>query len=230
MIHGVKTRAVVAAAFAVVLGTIGSGAVVAAGQKNAGAAPFKITRASLAQSASFRVTQSLLPKDSKGLTREYNIAVKGSKARLDYEDQAIGPVRYVANEKGVFFYIPGNKSAVKQTFKGGVEGALKLAFSQVSDQMAGAQKVGTATVNGQPTIIYKAPKTGALIYMGTRPGFRLPVKTILTNEGGTSTVMVSEIKLNVALSDSLFALPAGTQIMDSGSAPATSGALSGTSQ
>jgi outer membrane lipoprotein-sorting protein len=209
---------------------MGSGAVVAARQKSPGSAPFIITRASLAPSASFRVTQTLTPKESKGLTREYRFQVKGNKARLDYEDQAIGPVRYVANEKGVFFYIPGNKSAVKQTFKGGVEGALKLAFSQVSDQMSGAQKVGTATVNGQPTIIYKAPKTGALVYMGTRPGFRLPVKTVLSNEGGTSTVNVSEIKLNVALPDSLFALPAGTQIMDSGSAPAAPGALSGVSQ
>jgi outer membrane lipoprotein-sorting protein len=227
MIQGIGTRT--AAVAVAVLATIGSSAAVFAGQQKGSASgtPFAITRASLAQTASFRVTQTLQPKDGKGLTREYSIAVKGNKARLDYEDQAIGPVRYVANEKGVFFYIPGNKSAVKQTFKGGVEGALKLAFSQVNEQMEGAQKIGAATVNGQPTIIYKAPKTGALIYLGTRPGFQLPVKTLLSNAGGTSTVNVSEIKLNVALPDSLFALPAGTQIMDSGSAPATPGMLSG---
>jgi outer membrane lipoprotein-sorting protein len=208
-----------AAAFAVAVVTMAG---TAAAQKKAtpgDGTPFTITRASLANTASFKVTQTLAPKEGQPLTREYRVEVKGNKARLDYEDQAIGPVRYVANEKGVYFYIPANKNAMKQTFKGGVEGALKVAFAQVADQMEGAREIGRETVAGQPTIIYKAPKTGALIYLGTRPGFRLPVKTILSNEGGTSTLTVSDIKLNVALADSRFALPAGTQILDSGSAP-----------
>jgi outer membrane lipoprotein-sorting protein len=182
-------------------------------------ARFTITRANLAKSASFKVTQTLSPKGGSALKREYRVEVKGNKARLDYEDQAIGVVRYIANEKGVFFYLPGNKTAMKQTFKGGVEGALKVAFAQVSSQLEGAKKIGTATVSGQPTVMYKDPTNGSVVYLGTAPGFRLPVKTVLTNEGGTSTLVVTDIKLNIALPESRFALPTGTQIIESQDTP-----------
>jgi hypothetical protein len=57
------------------------------------------------------------------------------------------------------------------------------------------------------------------VYLGTAPGFRLPVKTVLANEGGTSTLLVSDIKLNIAVADSRFALPAGTQVIESKDAP-----------
>jgi hypothetical protein len=183
------------------------------------ASPLRITRANLAKSASFVVTQTIAPAGGSPLIRKFTIEVKGEKARLDYEDAALGPVRYVANEKGVFFFMPGNNSAVKQTFKGGVEGALKVAFAQANERMAQAKKVGTATVSGQPTVLYKDPETGTLIYFGTRPGFRLPIKTELANEGGKNTMLVSSIKLNIPIADTRFALPVGTQIIESQDAP-----------
>jgi outer membrane lipoprotein-sorting protein len=177
--------------------------------------PLNVSRANLAQNASFTVTQTVAPKGGDKLTQTYNVAIKGSKARMDYEDLSVGAVRYVANDRGVFFYIPANKSAMKQTLKGGVEGALKVAFAQYATQLESARKIGTATVSGQPTTIYKDPKSGAVIYLGTKPGFRLPVKAIMENEGGTRTFLVTNIKLNVPLKDDLFVLPAGTQIIDS---------------
>lgn len=192
------------------------------GQKTPGkpaAAPLRITRANLAKSASFVVTQTIAPRGGSPLVRKFTVEVKGEKARLDYEDPALGPVRYVANEKGVYFFMPGNNSAVKQTFKGGVEGALKVAFAQANDRMAQAKKVGTATVSGQSTILYKDADTGTLIYIGTKPGFRLPVKTELANEGGKNTMLVSNIKLNIPIADARFALPPGTQIIESHDAP-----------
>ncbi len=181
--------------------------------------PLRITRANLAKSASFLVTQTIAPVGGSPLIRKYTVEVKGEKARLDYEDAALGPVRYVANEKGVFFFMPGNNSAVKQTFKGGVEGALKVAFAQANERMAEAKKVGMATVSGQPTVLYKDPETGTLIYIGTRPGFRLPIKTELANEGGKNTMIVTNIKLNIPIADARFALPPGTQIIESQDAP-----------
>jgi outer membrane lipoprotein-sorting protein len=202
-------------------GTIGAEA---RGPQKAGAAPanparFVITRANLAKSASFKVTQTISPKGGSPLKREYRVEVKGNKARLDYEDQAIGAVRYVANEKGVFFYIPGNKTAMKQSLKGGVEGALNYAFAQASSQLERAKKVGTATVSGQPTVVYKDAATGAMVYLGTANGFRLPVKTVLNNQGGSTTMLVSDIKLNIPVADTRFALPTGTQIIESKDAP-----------
>lgn len=178
-------------------------------------APYTVSRANLAKSASFTLTQTLTPKDGKPLIRSYRIEVKGEKARMDYDDQMVGEVRYLSNEKGVFFYIPANKNAMKQTIKGGVDTALKLAFAQVSDRMATAKKVGTANVSGFPTTVYKDPKTGGMVYISEKPGFRLPVKTVLTNEGGSTMMEVKDIKLNVAIDDSRFALPPGTKIMES---------------
>jgi outer membrane lipoprotein-sorting protein len=210
------------ALIAVSIAAVGAGAMARGPQKAAVAANpagFRITRANLAKSASFKVTQTISPKGGSPLKREYRVEVKGNKARLDYEDQAIGAVRYVANEKGVFFYIPGNKTAMKQSLKGGVEGALKYAFAQVSSQLDGAKKIGTATVSGQPTAIYKDSSTGSLVYLGTAPGFRLPVKTVLNNEGGSTTMLVSDIKLNIPVADARFALPTGTQIIESQDAP-----------
>lgn len=183
--------------------------------------PLRITRANLAKSASFKVTQTIAPQGGKPLVRTFRVEVKGEKARLDYEDEALGPVRYLANGKGVFLYLPGSETVVKQSFKGGVEGALKLAFSQANERMAKAQKVGAATVSGQPTTIYKDPETGTLIYIGTRPGFRLPVKTELVNAGGKNTLMVSDIKLDVAIDDARFEYPKNTQVIDSKDAPRT---------
>ena len=197
-------------------------AIVACGSPASAQVPFSISRANLAKTASFTVTQTLAPKGSDKIVRVYHVEVAGNNARLDYDDPSVGAVRYLANAKGVYFYIPGNKSAVKQNLDGGVEGALKVAFAQVKDQLASAKKVGAATVSGQKTIAYKDPKNGTMVYLGTNPGFKLPVKTVVTNVGGSSTLLVSDIKLNAPISAARFALPSGTQMMDGGSAPAGS--------
>ncbi|HVK06348.1 MAG TPA: hypothetical protein VM490_22955 [Armatimonadaceae bacterium] len=186
-----------------------------------------VSRANLAKNAAFTVTSTLTPKGGSKVTQVYKVEVKGNNARLDYSDPAIGAVRYLANAKGVFFYIPSNNTAVKQTFKGGVDGALRVAFSQANEQLKSARKIGSATVSGQPTDIYKDARSGAIIYLGKKPGFRLPVKTVLANEGGTRTVTVTDIKLNPSIADARFALPAGTQIIDSQQGSPAVGGLPG---
>ena len=196
-----------------------------------GAAPadtFTISRKNLANSATFTVTQTIAPKGGDKFERVYKIEVKGAKARADFADAQAGSVRYLANEKGVFSYIPDTNTAVKQSMKGGVEEALKLVFSQVREQMRGAKKTGTAVVSGQPTTVYQSA-TGATIYWGNTPGYRLPVKVIQMNAGGTTTIMVSAIRLNAVLADTRFALPKGAQVMDGseGTTPALPGAGNG---
>jgi outer membrane lipoprotein-sorting protein len=195
------------------------GVVIAAGptlaQKSPAAKVPTISRANLAQTASFTVTSVLTPNGGSKVTNTFRVEVKGNKARLDYSDPAIGDVRYVANEKGVFFVIPANKTAVRQAIKGGVDQALQVAFAQANEQLKTAKKIGAANVNGQPTDIYKDAQSGTLLYVGTKPGFRLPVKTLLTNEGGSRSISVTNIKTNITLPDARFALPAGVQIIDS---------------
>lgn len=174
----------------------------------------QITRANLAKSATFTVVQTLVPKGGSKSSTVYKVEVSGNKARLDFQSADIGSVRYIANEKGVFFYTPASQLAVKQSFKGGVEGALRVTFSQVNEQLKRAKKVGTSTVSGMPTDVYKDAQSGTMIYVSRKPGFRLPVKTVLSNAGGTRTLLVQNIKLNAKVPEARFAIPAGTQIVD----------------
>ena len=193
----------------------------------AAAQGLKFSRASLANTASFTVTTTLVPKGGSKSSQVMRVQVKGNKARLDFNNPQIGSVTYLANEKGVFFYVPANKVAQKQQFQGGVDAALKLAFQQVNEQLKTAKKAGTAMVSGQTTDVYKDAKRGATIYIGRSPAFRLPIKTVVTNEGGTRTVLVTDIKTNVALADSRFAVPRGVQIIESTGAPSGPGGIPG---
>ncbi|MBC8103282.1 MAG: hypothetical protein H7Z41_11900 [Cytophagales bacterium] len=180
-------------------------------------AAFTVSRANLANVVTFNVTQTTAPKGSAPLIRSYRVSVKGNKARVEFEDPAIGPARYIANEKGVFLYIEGSGAASKYNVKGGVDAALRQAYQFVTAQGASYKKVGTATVSGQPTDVFKNVKNGASLYVGKAAGFRLPIKSVLTNEGGTQSFLVSNIKLNASIPDAIFALPAGTQIIDGAS-------------
>jgi len=176
-------------------------------------AAFKISRANLAKTASFTVTQTLAPKEGTPLTRTFKIVVNGGFGRVDYDDPALGSVRYLANQQGMFLVIPGNKTATKYDLKGGVDTALRMAFQFVSAQGADFKKTGATIVSGQPADEYRNTKTGAVVYIGTHPGFRLPVKGTLANEGGSQSFLVSEIKLNIPVAVAQFALPVGTQVI-----------------
>lgn len=178
-----------------------------------------VRRASLAKSASFTVTTVLAPQGGSKVSQVFKVEISGSNGRVDYSDANFGTVRYLANAKGVFQYIEGSEAAVKLNVKGGIDEGLKLVFSQSGNYLKNAKKIGTATVSGQPTDIYQSvdPKTKseALVYLGKKPGFQLPVKTVLRNEGGVRTLLVSDIKTGVALSSSRFALPPGAKIIES---------------
>ena len=187
------------------------------------AVPPQVSRANLAKNATFTVTSVLIPNGGTKSTQTFTVSVKGNQARLDYSDPATGAVRYLANARGVFFVIPANKTAIKQDIKGGVDQALQVAFSQANQQLRTATKTGTATINGMPTDVYKDAETGTILYIGKRAGFRLPVKTLLSNEGGSRTITVTNIKLNTAQPDADFALPAGVRIIDGGKSLPTPG-------
>lgn len=191
-------------------------------QKTAGTsagAPAKFGRADLANAATFTITDVLTPKQGSKVVQTMKVEVKGNRGRLDFENPAIGAVRYVANEKGVYFYIPANKTATRQQVNGGIDAAIKTAFAQFGGYLRNAKKVGTGTVSGLPAAIYKDSETGALVYVSTKPGFKLPVKLVLDNEGGKRTVTISAVRLNPSLADARFALPAGTQVIEGGGAP-----------
>ncbi|WP_309715706.1 hypothetical protein [Armatimonas sp.] len=177
-----------------------------------------LSRSSLAKTAQFTVTMVMAPKDGPKDTQVFQITVSGVKGRLDYKDKALGEVRYVVNEKGAFFFIPANKAAQKMNLK--IEDGLSTVFAQASEVLAGAQKTGKATVAGIACDVYKNPRTGSVVYLGTTPGFTLPVKLEIRNAGGMQTMLASQIKLNGSIPEALFALPAGTQIIEGQGGPA----------
>ncbi|MBB6049230.1 LolA family protein [Armatimonas rosea] len=171
-----------------------------------------LSRANLAKTAQFTITTVMAPKSGPKDTQVFQVAVSGPKARLDYKDKALGEVCYMVNEKGTFFYLPVNKAAQKMNLK--IEDGLKTVFSQASEVLAGAQKTGKATVAGIACDIYTNPRTGSVVYLGTTPGFTVPVKLEIKNAGGMQTMQASNIKLNGNIPAALFALPAGTQIIE----------------
>ena len=177
-----------------------------------------LSRASLAKTAQFTVTTVLTPKGGARDTQIFQVAVSGSNGRLDYKDKALGEVRYVINEKGAFFFIPANKAAQKMSLK--IEEGLSTVFSQANAVLAGAQKTGTATVAGIACDVYKNLQTGSVVYLGTTPGFQLPVKLEIRNAGGAQTMQASNIKLNGSIPAAHFALPAGTQVIEGQGGPA----------
>jgi hypothetical protein len=176
------------------------------------------SRASLAKTAQFTVTTVMAPKSGPRDTQIFQVAVSGVKARLDYKDKALGEVCYMVNEKGAFFFIPANKAAQKMNLK--IEDGLKTVFSQASEVLAGAQKTGKATIAGIACDIYTNPRTGSVVYLGTTPGFTVPVKLEIKNAGGTQTMQASQIKLNGSIPAAHFTLPAGTQVIEGQGGPA----------
>jgi hypothetical protein len=193
----------------------------AAKTKNDAAPVFKLTRAQLAQNISFVATMTTTPADKKSLksVQTFRVELKGKKARMEFKDPSLGEVRYVINDQGTFFYIPVNKAAMQMN--GRVEDALNITFERFKNMLTSMKRVGTETVSGIPTAIYKDIRTGAMLYLGTHPGFQLPVKVMVSNVGGTNAFLVSQINLKPTLTDDRFALPKGTQISKTeGGAPA----------
>ena len=176
-----------------------------------------LSRANLAKTAQFTVTTVMAPKSGPKDTQVFQVAVSGARARMDYKDKALGEVRYVVNEKGTFFFIPANKAAQKMNLR--IEDGLNTVFSQASEVLAGAQKTGKATVAGIACDIYTNPRTGSVVYLGTTPGFTLPVKLEIKNVGGVQTMQASQIKLNGSIPAAHFALPAGTQVIEGQGGP-----------
>ena len=197
-----------------ILAAAASAAVFAVGA--AAQAPPSISRASLAKTARFTITQTFAPTGGAKSTQVMHVEIKGGQARLEMNNPQVGAVTYLANPRGVFLYMPTAKIAQKQSLPEGasVEGFLRRAFGQINRQLRTAQKVGTATVSGQPTDVYKDARSGTQIYIGRNPGFRLPVKVTAKNAGGTRTLLVSNIKTNIALADARFAVPPGVRVIE----------------
>lgn len=178
--------------------------------------PPSFSRASLARTASFTITQTLAPKGGTKVSQVMRVEVKGEQARLEMNNPQIGAVTYLSNPKGVFLYMPASKIAQKQSLPEGtsVDAFLRRAFGQINRELRTAKRTGTATVSGQTTDVYKDARSGATIYIGRKPGFRLPVQVVTNNAGGTRTLLVSNIKTNIALADARFAVPPGVRIIE----------------
>jgi len=174
----------------------------------------KWSRSDLAATAKFDVVATLTPKGGSKETRTFRVEVSGNRARLDLEDPGLGAVRYVVDGKSAYLLMPASRTAQKMALRGGIDEALALAFAQVSAQMQGSKRVGRGTVAGQPVETYRNDRSGTTIHVGRAAGYKLPVRMETLNEGGRSVLEVKGIRLGGVISAERFALPKGTQILE----------------
>lgn len=123
----------------------------------------------------------------------------------------------VSNQSGVFSYMPTENLAIKLP-----------SLEQIQKPMAGADDytehlkqlnaefLGKETVNGYNTDIYRyydeAAKAPVTVWVWTEEQF--PVRLQMRAATGAVQSDITNIRFNVPVSDSMFQLPAGAQIMD----------------
>lgn len=195
------------------------------------AAPSKIN------SMSFSVKVSMKPAKRAGQTAQavppamqMNVAVKGRKMAMDMPPMG----KMISTGTAVYQYSPTQKTALQLPAAAanqmGPLGSFPTASGVTPAQMKaklntalkGAKKVGSGSANGHKATIYQTNKMpfsnqpltngSAKVWIADDMAVPFPVRMIISGKEGTAEVNFLNIKLNPALSDSLFVLPAGTKI------------------
>ena len=185
---------------------------------SAGADEAGFTRADLAKTASFTITSSVQPKDKSKVSQVTRVEVKGNRARAETVVGGLPTVTLI-QDKAIYVFHPGSKLVTKQPPEGDLDAFLRRLYEGKDRFLKTARKVGTESISGQPTDVYRDEAAGVLVYRGTKPGFRLPVKITKDGDSGSETLLITDIKTNIALPDARFALPQGAQVIEARPAP-----------
>lgn len=183
------------------------------GEAHAGAQEAGSTRAGLARTASFTVTSVAQPKGKSKVSQVTRVEVKGNKARTETVVAGVSTVTLI-EDKAIYVFNPGSKLVTKQQAEGDMDAFLRRLYEGKDRFLKTAKKVGTESISGQPTDVYRDEAAGVLIYLGTKPGFRLPVKITKDGDSGSETLLVTDVKTNITLPDARFALPQGAQVIE----------------
>jgi hypothetical protein len=147
------------------------------------------------------------------------VTFKGTRFRIDGADvSTYVPVEEIEDGDSDYQYIPSRHAALRQPLKSKPSTALDMLRDQTTQKLQGAQKTGEASINGFDCDVYTRDIGGGdkvTLYLSKDPQFPYVVKTILSMpaEGMTQSNSIENVKLDIPVSDDIFALPKGTKIV-----------------
>ena len=141
--------------------------------------------------------------------------------RLRSEKYSVeGQMVQIKNGRILYLYSPTDKEAVKVLLPDKLNMSVQQMLQEQSGSAKGGKKVGVKRVSGFDCDVYMLSKTvggvkrSAKLYVSTDPRLPIALKIEITMGKGSQVVESKNIKLNMNVPDSLFALPKGTKVVE----------------
>jgi len=191
-------------------------------------------------SAQFDLTQR---QEAQGtnVTVTAKVWIKGDRVRLETKNPMTGDFLVISDGKDVYKLIPAQKAGQKSpapSANGKPISPWELVTTDVNRLRAEGKKVGRETIEGIGCDVYSASKSGKdgnsasfKAWIGTVTGVPIPMKVVIKHSmvkpgatmTGTQTMTITNLKTNVAVADSQFAIPKDYKIATGSSGPSMPG-------
>jgi len=114
----------------------------------------------------------------------------------------------------LYEYLPSQKAAMKIVLPESQSQTVEQIMLSKASVVKSGKKVGSAKVNGFPCDVYTGGEGGrsGKVYLSTDSRFPLPLKMEISSGSASQITETTEVKLNTAVSDSMFTLPKGTTV------------------
>ena len=163
-----------------------------------------------------------------------SVTFKGANYRMDSTMLDLTPYSRIMDNNTMYSYLPNQQTAMRKVSTEKEVGLPEQLWAQKNAFLQGATKGGLDTVSGFPCDIYSKPQSSSdvsfRVWISRDPRFPFVVKTetIDHKQGVTQIQVVENIKLNTPVSDSVFALPKSTKLVDAPADDQGAGAGTGT--
>lgn len=149
------------------------------------------------------------------------ITFKGDNFRIDSKRMNFERYSRIQDGGAEYSYLPDEQTAMRALAKDKPPSLPSQLQSQTSDIVHAGTKSGTETVLGFACDIYSQPSpdggdTTVKVWVSKDPRFPFVVKTLSVNhkQGVTDTEEVQNVHVNTPISDTAFALPKDTKVVD----------------
>jgi outer membrane lipoprotein-sorting protein len=151
-----------------------------------------------------------------------SITFKGDNFRIDSGRPIdLIPFSRIRNNGTVYSYLPNDQTAMREPSANKTESLQADLLAQKNQFVTGATKSGKDTVAGFPCDVYMEPaqENGNVtmkVWVSADPKFPFVMKTeeVHHKEGVTETLEISNVRLSSLISDTVFALPKDTKVVD----------------
>lgn len=146
------------------------------------------------------------------------VVLKDQRFRMDMTAQGQA-MMIIHNAEGTYTVMPSEHMAMKTPQLHPGQGPVKGAsdYAQYLQQQH-AEKIGSDTIEGHACDLYRYTdsETGELTTVWVWKDKMFPLKFEIEAKQGKTLIELSNIQLGAAISDDVFQLPAGIQVMDMG--------------